>query len=271
MADATAMMGAARAGSSFDWLRRLVRMLSPWLVVLALLVAWEWASTVGLSDPRKVSHPTAIAALIWDWVSSGRITPHITVTLYEVAVGYVLGTALGMGIAFLFFFKTDLAALLEPLITVLSAAPRSVLAPFFVLVFGMGVLSKIMLVILAVFIITLINLYAGLRDVDRTVVDNARVMGAQRWDLIKHVYVPAALVWIVGAMRISIGQAFTAAIICELLGATRGLGWIVAAGQASVKPDWIMGGLFFASVIVVVIDLLILAPLERRGSHWRMF
>lgn len=270
MVDATA--GSIRTGGSVaGWLRRMLGAASPWLVVAAILTAWELASGFGLADPRKLSQPSVIAGLVWEWISTGRITPHIAVTFYEVIVGYVLGTALGMGVAFLFLFKPRVAALLEPLISVLNAAPRAILAPFFVLVFGMGVASKIMLVILAVFIITLINLYTGLRDVDRTVVDNARVLGADRSGLVRHVYIPAALVWIVGAMRLSMGQAFTTAIICELLGSTQGLGWIVAAGQSAVKPDWIMAGLFFASVIVVVIDLLVLAPLERRGSHWRMF
>jgi NitT/TauT family transport system permease protein len=270
MVDTTAS-SLAVSGLGTHRLRRLLGAASPWLVILTILAAWELASNLGLADPRNLSQPSVIAALIWEWVSTGRITPHIAVTFYEVIVGYILGTLVGMGAAFLFFFKPRVAALMEPLISILNAAPRAILAPFFVLVFGMGVTSKIMLVTLAVFIITLINLYTGLRDVDRTVVDNARVMGADRASLVRHVYIPAALVWIVGAMRLSMGQAFTAAIICELLGATRGLGWIVAAGQSALKPEWIMAGLFFASVIVVVVDLLVLAPLERRGSHWRMF
>ena len=249
------------------WLGRL----SPWLVVAAILLIWQATTSMGLVDPRNVSQPSAVAALIWQWTASGFIVQHVATTLVEVAVGYMVGTLAGMAVAFLFFFKPRLAAICDPLVVLLNTTPVAILAPFAVLLFGIGLLSKMMLVLLVVFTITLLNLYAGLKEVDRTLIDNARVMGASTYSLTWHVYIPAALVWIVGAMRISIGQAFTVAIVCELLGATRGLGWIVAAGQSSVKPDWIMAGLFFAALIVVVVDLVVLAPLERRGSHWRVF
>src|SRR5689334_14509971 len=137
MVDATASgFGASSVG--VHGLRRFLGAASPWLVVIALLAAWEVASGFGLVDARKLSRPSVIAALIWEWVSTGRITPHIAITFYEVIVGYILGTVLGMGVAFLFFFKPRVSALMEPLISVLNAAPRSILAPFFVLVFGMG-------------------------------------------------------------------------------------------------------------------------------------
>lgn len=252
-------------------IRRVLGAASPWLLIVALLLVWQGAADSGLVDARYLSRPGTVAALAWEWVRTGFIVKHIVATLSEVVVGYVLGTIAGMAVAFLFFFKPRVAELCDPVVVVLNASPRAILAPFAVLLFGIGLLSKMMLVLLVVFTITLLSLYTGLREVDRTVVDNARVMGAGERDLVRHVYVPAALVWIVSAMRISIGQAFTAAIVCELLGATEGLGWIVAAGQSSVKPDWIMAGLLFAAVIVVVVDLLLLSPLEKRGSHWRVF
>jgi NitT/TauT family transport system permease protein len=245
--------------------------LSPWLVMVAILLAWQVAAVSGLVDTRVVSRPDTVAALVWDWTKSGFILQHIAATLTEVAAGYVVGTLAGMAVAFLFFFQPRLAQICDPLVVLLNTTPVAILAPFALLLFGIGELSKMMLVLLVVFTITLLNLYAGLKEVDQILIDNARVMGAGSRSLTRHVYLPAALIWIVGAMRISIGQAFTVAIVCELLGATRGLGWIVAAGQSSVKPDWIMAGLFFAALIVVVVDLVILAPLERRGSHWRVF
>ncbi len=251
--------------------RRWLGRASPFLVVAVLLLAWDGAARFDLADPRYLSRPGVVAALIWEWTRSGYILPHVAATFAEVGFGYVCGTVTGMAVAFLFFFRPRVAELCDPMVVLLNAAPRAILAPFAVLMFGIDLMSKVMLVTLVVFTITLLSLSAGLKEVDRTIVDNARVMGAGTRDLTRHVYVPAALVWVVSALRVSIGQAFTAAIVCELLGATKGLGWIVAAGQAAVKPEWIMAGLFFAAVIVVLIDVVILAPLERRGSHWRVF
>ena len=251
--------------------RRGLAAASPALVVLVMLLAWDLATRLGLADPRYLSRPVDVAALVWQWTRTGFILPHLTTTLTEVGLGSVSGTLAGMAVAFLFFFLPRVAEWCDPLVVLLNAAPRAILAPFAVLLFGIELGSKVALVCLVVFTITLLSLYTGLKEVDRTIVDNARVMGAGRAALTRHVYLPAALVWVVSAMRISIGQAFTAAIVCELLGATQGLGWIVAAGQSAVKPDWIMAGLFFASVVVLLVDFAILAPLERRGSHWRVF
>lgn len=244
---------------------------SPWLLGVLLIGAWELATRLGLLDAHDVSTPRDVAALIWDWTITGYIVPHFLETAFEVATGYAAGTLAGMVVAFLFLFFPLTEAYFQLPVTLLNALPRAILAPFVVLLLGLNATPKVVLVMLVVFIITLINLSAGLREVDQTIVDNARMLGASRRELIRYVYIPAALVWIVGAMRNSIGHAFTAAVVCELIGATSGLGWLIAAGQAAIKPDWVMAGLFFASVIVVVVDLLLLAPLERRGAHWRVF
>lgn len=251
--------------------QRLVWAAAPWLIVLALLVAWDAAARFGLIDARALSRPSAVGALIWQWSLSGYIWPHVGATLFEVASGYVIGTTGGLLVAFVFFFLPRVASLFEPFVNLLNAVPRGVLAPLALVAFGLGPFSKIVLVVLVVFLITLVNLHAGLKEVDPAVVDNARLMGANRRNLVRHVYLPASLVWIVAGMRISIGHAFTTAIICELLGASVGLGWVIAIGQATVKPDWMMAGLFYAAVITLILDFVVMRPLERKGSHWRAF
>lgn len=264
---ATADAPGGHASNLRLWTVRLL----PTFSFVVLFLVWELTTTLGIIDDRALSSPRIVLAHSWEWIVTGYIWPHILATTVEVALGYVLGTALGLFIAFLFFFSPRLAALFDPFINVLNAVPRSILAPLFVVMLGIGLLSKVVLVILAVFLITLLSLYAGLKQVDQTLVNNTRVMGASQWLLIRHVYLPASLVWIVTAMRISIGHAFTVAIVCELMGATQGLGWLIAAGQASMKPEWMMSALLFASVLTLLIDRLILSPLEARGSHWKVF
>lgn len=244
---------------------------APLLIVIALIILWDASTRFGWVNPRSISNPAAVASLVWEWLVSGFIFRHFGITLFEVAVGYVLGTLFGMFLAFMFHLFPVVERVLQTPVALLNAIPRTILAPFMVLLFGFGVLPKILLVVLVVFIITLMNLIAGLREVDPAVVNNARVMGGSRADLIRYVYTPASLVWIVTAMRISVGHAFTAAIVCELVGSQEGLGWIIATGQTALKADWVMAGLFYASVIVVAIDRFVLSPLERKGAHWRVF
>lgn len=263
-ADGAALRAATRR-------RELLLRLSPWLAAAALFGLWELTTRLEWIDPRALSTPGEVLRLAWQWVVTGFIWPHIAATVTEVGVGYVVGTLLGLAVAFLFFLKSHVGLVFEPFVTLLNAIPRGVLAPLAVVAFGIGLASKIVLVVLVVFLITLLSLHTGLREVNRTIVDNARVMGASQRDLIWHVYLPASIVWIVTAMRISIGHAFTTAIVCELLGATAGLGWIIAVGQSTIKPAWMMAGLLYAGVITVIIDFFVLAPLERKGSHWRVF
>lgn len=244
---------------------------SPWLLAIFLLLMWSGLTALNVIDVRDVSSPTIVAKMVWEWTITGYILPHLYTTSVEVLIGYIAGTVAGLIIAFAFFFSARLERMFGLLITLLNAVPRAILAPFAVLLFGIGVLPKIILVTLVVAIITLVNLSAGLRDVDRTLVNNARVFGANSTELMMHVYIPAALVWIVAAMRNSVGHAFTVAIVCELMGATSGIGWLIGVGQATIQPEWIMSGLFFAAAIVLLFDLVILAPLQRRGSHWRVF
>ena len=251
--------------------REFLLKLSPWLFAIAVFLTWDLTTRFGIVDERALSTPVAVLSLSWEWIVTGYIWVHIAATVTEVGIGYVVGTVTGLIVAFVFFLRPHVALVFEPFVTLLNAVPRGVLAPLAVVAFGLGLGSKIVLVVLVVFLITLLNLHTGLREVSQVIVDNARVMGANKRQLIRHVYLPASLVWIVTAMRISIGHAFTTAIVCELLGATAGLGWLIAVGQATVKPDWMMAGLFFAGLVTIVIDFFVLAPIERKGSHWRVF
>ena len=105
--------------------RRLLGQASPWLVVLAILLAWEGATASGLADPHYLSTPRAVGLLVWQWVSSGFILPHVWATVREVALGYVGGTLAGMAVAFLFFFRPRVAELCDPMVVLLNAAPRA--------------------------------------------------------------------------------------------------------------------------------------------------
>jgi NitT/TauT family transport system permease protein len=262
---------ADQFSGSAERLKSFLSAASPWLLVVLCLALWAGLTAFNVIDARDVSSPLIVAQMVWEWTITGYIVPHLYTTCMEVLIGYVSGTLIGLVVAFLFFFFPRVERMFGLLVTLLNAVPRAILAPFAVLAFGIGMAPKIVLVALVVSIITLVNLSAGLRDVDRTLVNNARVFGANYRELMVHVYIPAALVWIVAAMRNSVGHAFTAAILCELMGATAGIGWLIAVGQATIKPEWIMAGLFFAAAIVLLFDLIILAPLERRGSHWRVF
>ena len=144
----------------------------------AFLLLWEVATRRGWVDPFFVSQPTVLAAQIFDWIRTGFILRHLFVTMQETILGFLLGTLLGVAVGFTFAHWQKLAYIFDPLMVALNAMPRVVLAPLFILWFGLGLLSKVVMVISLVFFVVFFSTYTGIREVDRDLVNNARILGA---------------------------------------------------------------------------------------------
>jgi NitT/TauT family transport system permease protein len=249
--------------------REAVRVHLGRVVFFALLLgAWEGGVRAGLFDPYFVSQPSAIAATIGGWFATGYIWPHIYATMQEtligLAVGILLGVAAGVGLA----FSPFLSQVFHPLLVVLNATPRIALAPLFILWLGIGLTSKVAMVVSLVFFIVFFSTYAGLRDVDPNLINHVRVMGGSRRHLVRHVLLPSALTWIFASLRTCVGFAVIGAILGEYLGSDRGIGWIVQYGESLFNSNMVLSGLVVLMGFVVVLDLA-LQRLEGRFSHWK--
>jgi NitT/TauT family transport system permease protein len=238
-------------------------------VLFAVLVAtWEAGSHVGLIDPYFVSRPSKLAVTVGGWFASGFIYPHILATVQEALIGLVVGILAGVLVGMLFAFFPYLSGLFHPLIVVFNATPRIALAPLFIVWLGIGLASKVAMVVSLVFFIIFFSTYAGLRDVDVNLVNHVRVMGGSRRDLMRHVLLPSALTWIFASLRACVGFAVIGAIIGEYLGADRGIGWIVQYGESLFDSNMVISGLLVLMVFVATLDGS-LGWLERRFSHWK--
>ena len=138
----------------------------------------------------------------------------------------------------------------------------------FMIWFGLGILSKAALVTLIVFFIVYFNVDAGLRSVQGVLIDRARLMGASTWGLIREIYLPASLVWLLSSLKVSIGFAFLGAIVAEYLGATAGIGSLIAFAQSQNDPNAVMAGLVIVLIVVVPLDR-VLTFIEARATAWR--
>ncbi len=148
-----------------------------------------------------------------EWFVTPDIYFDLAVTLYESGVGFVIGTALGIGLGLWLALQPLPSLVIEPFLKALNAMPRVVLAPIFVLWFGLGTLSKIVLVITLVLFLAFFNTYQGVRDVNPALLANARLLRAKPMSLMRHVYLPSATTWILSSLRVSIGFAVTGAVI----------------------------------------------------------
>jgi NitT/TauT family transport system permease protein len=241
-----------------------------WRVAVGVLIiaAWQGGVASGAVDPFFLSHPRAIAGRLTEWVTSGSLWPHLLVTLAESFLGLAIGASFGIAVGFALARAPMAASVLEPYITMLNAVPRVVLAPLFLLWFGLGIWSKVALAVTLVFFITFFNTYQGVRSADRVILDNVRMLGATERQLVRHVLVPSALTWIFSSLQTSLGFAMVGAVVGEYLGATRGLGYVIAQAEGTFDTTGVFAGMTVLALVVVAVSAAV-SRAERWLLRWR--
>ncbi|MFF4187425.1 ABC transporter permease [Streptomyces sp. NPDC001691] len=252
--------------------RRLL-VLGSRVLLLALGVAlWEILARAAVIDPFNFSMPSAIWDQIREWAvhgtAQGSLWEQIWYTLYEALLGWILGVTGGVVLGITLGRIRFLADVLGPYIKVLNAIPRIVLAPVFLIWFGLGPASKVASAVVLVFFPVFFNAFQGAREVDRNLVNNARILGASNRRVTLQVVIPSATSWIFTSLHVSFGFALIGAIVGEYIGATKGLGLLVAASQGTFNA----AGVYAAMAILAVVALLtegLLTFAERRLFRWR--
>ena len=219
---------------------------------VGVLSLWQWLVSVKVLDPFFVSRPSAIAQRIAQWVATGSLWGHLTVTLEESLLGLIVGSFLGISLGFSFGRSPMLASIFDPYIKMLNAVPRVVLAPLFLLWFGLGIWSKVALAVTLVFFVMFFNTYQGVRDADRVLIDNVRMLGASERQLVRHVLIPSALTWIFSSLQTSLGFAMVGAVVGEYLGSTSGLGYVISQAEGTFDTTGVFAGMTVLAIVVVI-------------------
>ena len=218
---------------------------------LALLAAWQAASG-RLIDPFWISSPDKVGAFLWQLIRDGSIWGHLSVTLYETATGFVIGAAAGIATGFLLAPQRTLAQILDPYIVAFNGIPRIALAPLFIIWFGIGPNSKVVLVVTVVFFLTFFNTYSGVRGVEHEYVNVLRIMGASPRQILWKVTVPATVPWITTGLKISVPYAIVGAIVGEFIAASRGLGYLINYYTGLFSTTGALAGIIIVALIVVL-------------------
>ena len=185
-----------------------------------------------------------------------------------MAVGYVIGAIAGVALGFLFGRVKLLGDIFNPYITLFNGIPKVALAPVFVIWFGIGVMSKIAIILTMVFFVVFINTFAGLRSVNEEYVNIVRIMGASSWQVAREVFLPATLPYIMVGLRAGIPFSVIGAVVGEFIASTKGLGYFINYHQGTYDTNGIFVGVTILALLVVVLDWL-LSRLERRLLKWR--
>ena len=230
---------------------------------MAFIVCWEVGARFGFIDPFYFSAPSRIAHTLYSWAMQGMLFYHLWVTLSEAGAGFLAGLILGVGLGFLFAANPRLDAVLQPFIVILNAMPRIAFAPLIILWFGLGFLSKVVIVVSLVFFVVFFNTYRGFKEINPAILKNARVMGARPTQMLFHVYLPATLAWTFASIRVSVGFSIIAAVLGEYIGASAGVGYLIDNAQSNFDATGVMAGLSLLTIAVAILDGL-LQSLERR-------
>ena len=246
------------------------RLMPVWQVLLgaSFLALWEAGARAGTLDRFFFSRPSDIALRVGQWIATGFVWPHLGTTLLEAALSFLIGGALGVAFGFLLARRRWLGMLLDPYVRIANSLPRVVLAPIFLLWFGLGIWSKVALGVTVVFFIVFFNTFQGVREVDPVLVDNARMLGARERDLVKHVLLPSALAWIFSSLQVSVGFAIIAVVVGEYLGASRGIGYVIAQAEGVFDTTGVFAGMTVLSAVVLLVGAGVTAA-ERRLLRWK--
>jgi NitT/TauT family transport system permease protein len=249
------------------------------LVLAALFAFWYAMTTPGLVPPiffendRQAAfffgEPLKILRRIWTWFVVDRdIYGHLWVTLLETVLAFVIGTAAGLAIGMWLALAPVAASILDPYIKAANSMPRVILAPIFAVWFGLGMASKVALGFTLVFFIVFFNVYQGVKEVSPTVLANARMLGANQRQLLRHVYLPSATSWVFSSLHTSVGLAFVGAVVGEYLGSARGVGYLILQAEGTFDINTVMAGILVLTAFALFLDWVV-GLAERRLMKWQ--
>ena len=238
------------------------------MAFVVLVVIWETLSRVGWLDPFYAPAPSSVGSVIFDLFGDGEFWDHLEATFIAAFAGLIGGLLLGIVLGFGAALSPLLADLLEPVMILLNAIPRVILAPLFVIWLGIGLASKVALALILVTVLVFFAVYSGIKEVDQRLVERVRTLGGGRSVLIREVYVPSVTAWVMGNLKIAVGFAFTGAVVGEFVASSRGLGYLLQFAQSTYNA-----ALTIALIVLIMAFVLVLFAiaerLERRLLRWR--
>jgi NitT/TauT family transport system permease protein len=240
------------------------RILARLALALLILAAWEYLPSPDLRF--WMSGPVEIVARLLTWLGDGSLWENVGATLLAMVLGYAIGTASGIVLGLLFGLMPRLYRVVSPYIAALYAMPKIALAPLFVIVFGIGIASKVALVAVTVFFLVLNSTLDGVRNADRDLARALALMGATRLEVIRKALIPAALPWIFTGMRIAVRYAFTNTLLAELIASNSGIGFMIEYYSGVFDAT----GTYAAILVLVIMSVGLtemLTRIEARMSH----
>jgi NitT/TauT family transport system permease protein len=220
------------------------------ILVLALGL-WEIGVRAGRIDPFFWSQPSAIWRTAIVFVTQGSALYDTWFTVSATLAGFLVGTVSGAAVGLAFWWSRNVSAVLEPFVIVFHAVPKLAFAPLIILVFGIGIGSKVALAVALTAVISILAAHGGVKAVDEDLVRLMYSLGASRWQVFAKVVVPSSMPWIISSMRINIGMALAGTIVGEFVSSQHGLGKLILYAGSTYEMALIWVGIIVLSAVAV--------------------
>lgn len=249
-------------------LRPSLANLRGWAVPLALLLGLEALVRSGILPAHQMPAPTQVAQTLFNLAVSGELLRHINASLLRVAAGFLIGASLAIVIGTWVGLSRRAEAYLEPTFQALRAIPSLAWVPLLLLWLGIDETPKVVLIALGAFFPVYLALLAGIRNIDRKLVEVGQLYQLSRFALVRRILLPAALPNLFTGLRGALSLSWMFLVAAELIAATRGLGYLLSDGRETSRPDLVIAAILLLAVLGKLSDSL-LKYWETRALRWR--
>ncbi len=236
--------------------------------LVGLAAIWEIAARLELANPVLISSPTAVAVALKDWAVSGVLLRDLGTSMWELAVGFGASAVVGIPLGVIMGWNKPAEYSLDPFLWVLYSTPLVAFWPLFIIWFGIGTKTIIILAFLFAVVQVTINTMAGVRGIDPILIRCANSFNARPIDLFLKFMLPGALLMIIAGLRLAVGRALIGVIIGELFSSNAGLGFHISYYGARLRFADVFAGLFMV-VLVGICTTQLMRMVEMRFTRWK--
>ncbi|WP_138755005.1 ABC transporter permease [Paenibacillus sinopodophylli] len=258
---------AGKAAGS-DWLSRIPRPLHGWIVPVLVVVVWQIVSGLGILSATLLPAPASIVKSFLALCASGEMAEHLSISIYRAGFGFLLGTSLGLLLGLSAGLGKLVEKTLDPSLQMLRTVPLLSVIPLFILWFGIGEFSKVLLIGLGAFFPVYVNTYLGIRSTDAKLYEVSRIFQYTRLQQVTKLIIPAALPNILLGVRLSLGASWLLLVVAEMMGTSAGIGYMIQDARAYSETEIVFVGIIMFAVFGKLSDSAV-KLLETRWLRWR--
>lgn len=240
--------------------------------ILVFLGIWQLYAQINKTEqyinPKFMPAPTDIMVTFKEYIEAGTLFEHIYISVLRIAEGFGLGTIIAVALGYVMSKHPVFENIVNPIINIFGAIPPYAFMPLFIIWFGVGEKSKIILITFATFLPLLSYTIQGIKSIDPLHLRSARSLGANSWQVFRHVVLKTALPFIIAGMKVSVSLTFSALIVAEMIGADKGLGYIIVDARNWFK----VADMFMAMVVIAILSIIVqglLTLVEKKLFKWK--